>query len=127
MGVTFLISCKTTVNNDSFAVLTSKENYDGGGLTSFDIERVFKVNLGQIKECYEKSLKKNPGLSGRIKSRFLIGATGTVTESKIIESNMSNSEIETCVSSAISSFKFPPPRGTGGVWVNYPFVFMPSN
>ena len=37
--------------------------------------------MGAVKVCYERALKRNPNLSGKVKIRWTITAAGTVSAS----------------------------------------------
>lgn len=94
-----------------------------GSLTKEEIEAVIRANLAQIKACYERFLQGKRDLGGRVLSSFTIGTNGRVTQSSIVSSDLGSPGCETCISGAISRWKFPIPRGGGVVQVKYPFVF----
>ena len=43
------------------------------------VSKEVRTRIGAIKACYERSLKRNPNLSGKIKVRWTITAAGTVS------------------------------------------------
>jgi hypothetical protein len=94
-----------------------------GSLDRSEIEAVIKKHLAQIRYCYEKELKTQPNLSGKVISTFIIGANGDVTSSEVSESTIKNSSVETCISRRIANWIFPKPKGNGIVIVKYPFIF----
>ncbi|MEZ4391209.1 MAG: AgmX/PglI C-terminal domain-containing protein [Polyangiales bacterium] len=76
--------------------------------------------LGGVRSCYERALRANPDLRGRLEVRFTLGETGRIT--RIQASGMSQSpEVGACVSQRLRALAFPPPRG-GSVDFLFPFV-----
>lgn len=98
-----------------------------GGEGEIDANRVASLirgQLGGIRSCYERSLRNNPTLSGRIDVRFTIGESGRITS--INASGMSEApEVGSCISGAIRRIAFPQPSG-GSVEFSFPFTFSPG-
>jgi TonB family protein len=93
-----------------------------GSLDSGAIASVVKSKISGIKYCYEKELKNNPKLAGKVVVNFTIGETGEVTAYKVENSTINNAEVEQCILRMVRRWKFPPPSG-GTVNVSYPFIF----
>ena len=96
-----------------------------GMMSSSDVARVVNKRLGAIKGCYERGLKRNPGLQGKITIRFTISGSGRVTTARATL-NQLNPEVGACITGAFKRFRFPPPDG-GEVTFEYPFLFTPAN
>ncbi len=98
-----------------------------GGLDEDAIAREIERHRDEIKYCYEKEINVgNPGLSGRVTLRWVIGASGAVGRIGIVSSSLRNANVEGCVSDVIKRIVFPPVKGGGTGEVTYPFVFRPS-
>jgi hypothetical protein len=111
------------VGNGSRNVVFDSDNAAvQGGLERSEVEAVINENLSQIRYCYNKALRTNPNLAGKITSAFTISPDGRVKVSRVKESTLGNSEVEDCVKSRVASWQFPQPRGGGEVAVNYPFL-----
>jgi hypothetical protein len=93
-----------------------------GGLERSEVEAVIQENLSQIRYCYNKALRTNPNLSGKVTTNFVIGGDGNVKVSRVPASTMASQEVEDCIKGRIAAWKFPQPRGGGDVSVNYPFL-----
>ena len=89
------------------------------------VSKEVRARIGAIKACYERALKRNPNLSGKVKVRWTITAAGTVSEVDIEEDSMGDSEVSSCIKGLVSRWRFPAPSG-GSVDVVYPFVFQSS-
>jgi outer membrane biosynthesis protein TonB len=89
------------------------------------VSKEVRARLGAIKACYERALKRNPNLSGKVKIRWTITAAGTVSGVEIEEDSMGDSEVSSCIRGLVIRWRFPAPSG-GSVDVVYPFVFQAS-
>jgi hypothetical protein len=78
-----------------------------------------------IQNCYERELKRNPSLKGRLVVRFTIGTSGRTTEIEF-EQNDLNDSVASCVRAVIRGWLFPF-RPDEDVTVAYPFVFAPAS
>ncbi len=75
-----------------------------------------------IRSCYERGLKRQPDLSGKLTLRFTVGVVGRVTAVKTLADTLGSAEVRRCIESRISRWRFPKPEG-GEVVISYPFVF----
>ncbi|MBN2575129.1 MAG: AgmX/PglI C-terminal domain-containing protein [Deltaproteobacteria bacterium] len=89
------------------------------------VSKEVRTRIGAIKACYERALKRNPNLSGKIKVRWTITAAGTVSVVEIDEDTMGDAEVVACIKGLVRRWRFPAPSG-GSVEVVYPFVFQSS-
>lgn len=89
------------------------------------VAKEVRARMGAIKGCYERALKRNPSLSGKIKIRWTITAAGTVSGIEIDEDTLGDSEVASCIKRLIAGWRFPAPSG-GAVEVVFPFVFQAS-
>ncbi len=96
-----------------------------GGLSGDIIRQVVNANLASVKYCYEKGLKKNPELKGKVVVEFMIGTDGSVMSSKIIGTTMHEKDVEQCIAMVIRRWIFPRPY-SGTVDVKFPFIFVPA-
>jgi TonB family protein len=73
------------------------------------IQEVLIRHNKAIQYCYERELKRNPTLKGKIVVRITVNPEGHVTEASIISSTLNNERVERCILSRISLWKdFPP-------------------
>ncbi len=71
---------------------------------SRDSDKVSEVVNGHnssIQYCYQRELKQNPDLKGKLVVRFTIGPDGKIKDVKIISSTLNSPSIERCVLSRI--------------------------
>lgn len=92
-----------------------------GQIDKSSVARVFSRRKGAIKYCYEKSLKVNPELRGKVTIRFTIGPAGRITDIDVTENSTNDSSVAQCIVSKVKGWKFEPPQG-GSVTFSYPFL-----
>jgi len=85
------------------------------------VKKVFKRRSGAIKHCYEKALKSNPNVKGKVTIRFQIGTAGRITRIKVTGNTTGSSSIGSCITGKVKSWRFPSPDG-GPVTFSYPFI-----
>lgn len=97
-----------------------------GQRTEQSIWNVVSARQGRIKYLYEKYLKRNPNLRGKVTIEFTIAANGFVIEARIIESTINNPDLEGELLALVRRLKFDP-IPSGNVTTVFPFVFSKIN
>ena len=87
------------------------------------ISKVVRSKFGQLKYCYEKALKSNPNLSGRLEIEFNI-RNKNVTSAAVFSNTTGDGGFADCVTKKIRRWKFP--EGVEGQAI-YPFIFTSDN
>ncbi len=87
---------------------------------------IFKQRyLGGIKACYERtSLKQDDSAGGRVEIELEISATGTVTDHDFDLGDLDSSELDSCMSSQLKSYRFG--LQPESLTVRFPIVFRPG-
>ena len=83
---------------------SSVEGSSTGGLAGRAPEEVQAVVLkhnSSIQYCYERQLKRQPNLKGKVVVRFTITPQGTVKSVEVVSSNLGNRKVEQCMISRI--------------------------
>jgi TonB family protein len=97
-----------------------------GGRTTSDIRKVVASYLGGLRYLYNKELRKDPSLRGKIVVRFEISPAGRVTQTDLLNSTIGSPTLDQAILGNIRKWKFPGiPEKNGSVTVTYPFVFLP--
>ena len=96
-----------------------------GELDPAMVAKEVRTRLGAIKACYERGLKRNPNLSGKIVIHWTITQAGTVSGVDVEQDTLGDAEVASCIKSLIARWRFPAPSG-GSVEVSFPFVFQSS-
>jgi TonB family protein len=89
------------------------------------LSRYVKARLKAIQNCYEKELKRNPQLKGKVVVRFHIKPSGRTGDIDVEENTLGNEAVGSCIRTVIRSWVFPF-KPDDEVPVAYPFVFSPA-
>jgi protein TonB len=97
-----------------------------GQRTEQSIWNIVSARQGRIKYLYEKYLKQNPNLRGKVTIEFTIAANGFIIEARIIESTINNPDLEGELLALVRRLKFDS-IASGNVTTVFPFVFSKIN
>lgn len=95
-----------------------------GELSQNEIAAVMRRQLSGLRDCYERALKRDRKLAGKVVIRFEITMDGRTSNIEF-EDSMKSPEVTSCIKDRARSWRFPKPDG-GSVFVAYPIVFTPS-
>ncbi len=103
-------------------VSTAAPEVDSADVDRAALSRYIRDRLGAIRGCYERELKRNPGLKGKVVVRFNITPAGRAGDIRIEENTLGSPEVASCIGGLMRSWIFPfkPPDE---VPVQYPFLF----
>jgi len=90
-----------------------------------EVERVFQKNKGAIFSIYNRALRKNPSLEGKLVVELTIAPNGSVISVKIISSELGDEKLERKLALKIKKFKFAN-ADVPKITVSYPIDFLPS-
>jgi hypothetical protein len=93
-----------------------------GRIPPESIKRVIRANFPRLRACYDAGLRRDPGLHGSIRARFVVDATGAVESASSSGGTLGDPSVEGCVVGVFRSLSFPEPE-RGKVLVTYPIEF----
>jgi len=106
---------------------TSKEFWSSednmAGRSPDEIRRVVMQHIGGLRAEYNKRLRSNPMLKGKIVVRFTIDPPGRVIRCELVNSTMNDKILEISVVSRVQSWQFEACGRCGTATVTYPFAF----
>jgi hypothetical protein len=88
------------------------------------IAREIRQRMAAIRGCYERGLKRNPQLGGKLVLRIAISAAGTVTAVDVDDDTVDDPLLADCLRTLILRWRFVAPAG-GPVEIAFPFLFQP--
>lgn len=94
-------------------------------LEPHEIRQTIVRQLPKVRACYERTLKAEPQLRGRLVLSMKVQPEGTVKNARISDDGIGSDALSACVESAVSSWRFP--EGTEAVAVDYPVTLKPGN
>jgi hypothetical protein len=98
---------------------------ESGAVDREALNRYVKARKAAIVACYEKELKRNPTMKGKVVVRFSISTAGRATEIDIEENTLGNDAVSACIKAIIRTWVFPF-KPDSEVPVAFPFVFSPA-
>ena len=93
-----------------------------GTMSGNAVASVIRRGMAAIRSCYQRALKRNPALNGKITVRMAINTMGRVTSVSIDADTIGDPQVTACIKGYAQRWRFPPPEG-GTAEVAVPFVF----
>lgn len=92
-----------------------------GQIDRNSVTAVFSRRKSAIKSCYERALKTNPNLKGKVTIKFTIGPAGRITDISVAQNTTGDAGVGECIIGKVRAWRFEPPSG-GSVTFSYPFL-----
>lgn len=90
-----------------------------------DIQIVFDRNKSAIYSLYNRALRKDPSLQGKMVISLTISPSGKITSIKLVSSELGDTKLEQKLLRRIKMFNFGA-KQVGDVTVTYPIDFLPA-
>lgn len=90
-----------------------------------EIERVFDRNKGAIYALYNRALRENPALEGKVVLRLTISPEGVVTACEIVSSELGDPDLEQKLVQRVMLFQFEA-KDVGTITTTKPIDFFPA-
>jgi TonB family protein len=91
-----------------------------------EIERVFDANKGRIYTLYNRALRANPALQGKVVLRLTIAPDGRVTFCEIVSSELDDPELERGLVQRVLQFQFEARDDVEPITTTKPIDFFPA-
>ena len=86
------------------------------------VQRTMKRYTGRVKQCYERELKGNPDLAGKVTVSFDIDTSGNVSGVQVPANTTGNSALGDCIRKVVERIRFVPPPEDDMEVAGYPFI-----
>ena len=96
-----------------------------GSRSREEIERVFDLNKGSIYTLYNRALRRNPALQGKLVLRLTIAPDGRVMFCEVVSSELGDPDLEQKLVQRVLLFQFEP-RDVETVTTTKPIDFFPA-
>jgi TonB family protein len=96
-----------------------------GGRSEEEIATIFDRNKGAIYALYERALRMNPMLQGKLVLEFTIAPSGDVTRCRIVSSELHDPALEREIVARVMLFRFQPEK-VGPTTATKPIDFFPA-
>lgn len=126
-GLTGRKSSKVSSNLGGTARSNSARKSSGGqnARAIEELNYIFDKYKGALQNIYQRALRKDPSLQGKVVFELTINAAGRVTQCRIISSELGSKSLERRLISKVKSFRFSP-KNVKKVTVTMPIDFLPS-
>lgn len=104
---------------------TSKTDISGGG-DAKALRATIKHRTSALQHCYNKALRTQPNLAGKMTYTIFISVMGTVTKVVIEEDSLGSAGVATCTKTKIRGWRFPMNGADEGAEVTFSVVFSGS-
>jgi hypothetical protein len=98
----------------------------GPGRTDEEIQIVFDRYKATLYRIYNRELRKDPTLRGKILLRISIETSGAVSLCKVESSDLGSPELIAKIVERIKNFNFGPKEGVPKITILYPIDFLPA-
>jgi hypothetical protein len=102
-----------------------KPDNPSGTIDTAKLRAVFRDTSGQARDCYERALKQNPNLAGKVILSITIATDGSVSSAVANGQTLNNAKVNSCLEQQARRWSFPKPEG-GAARVNKPYTFSPK-
>ena len=96
------------------------------GRTDEEIQIVFDRYKAALYRIYNKQLRKDPTLRGKILMRISIETNGSVSMCKMESTDLASPELVANIVERIKRFNFGPKEGVSKITILYPIDFLPA-
>lgn len=86
------------------------------------VSSTMKKYVGRVRQCYERELKSNPDLAGKVTVSFEISTAGTVSGVDIAGNTTGNAELGECIKNVVARIRFNPAPAADVSVGGYPFI-----
>jgi hypothetical protein len=107
----------------SASVSSSAPEVESSTLDRDAVARYIKSRNAAIRSCYERELKLNPSLKGKLAMRITISTSGKVSEVEVDEDSLHSDAVASCIRGLIRFWNFPfKPEQDSAVQFSWNFV-----
>jgi len=99
----------------------------GPSRTDEEIQIVFDRYKSALYRIYNRELRKNPTLQGKLVLKLTIEPSGKVSACSMESSDMDASALEKKIVARVKKFNFGPKDGVPALTILYPIDFLPAN
>ena len=112
-------------NGGTHANLNNNKEIDPRERSIEDIRRVFDANKGAIFAIYNRALRQDPSLQGKVVLELQIDPAGRVLDCRVVSSELPDQNLMEKIVSRIRMFDFGK-RDVGTTTISYPVQFLPT-
>jgi outer membrane biosynthesis protein TonB len=118
---------ESAIGSDFFGEERPLSGGPGPSRTDEEIQIVFDRYKAALYRIYNRELRKNPTLQGKVVIRLTIEPNGAVSACKMESSDMDSPALEQKIVARVLKFNFGTKEGVPAVTILYPIDFLPAS
>jgi len=126
MGGVEFSRVESSIGGDFFGEERPLSDGPGPSRTDEEIQIVFDRYKSALYRIYNRELRKNPTLQGKMVLRLTIKPDGTVSACTVDSSDMDSSELDKKIAARVKKFNFGAKEGVPTITILYPIDFLPA-
>lgn len=95
------------------------------GRSESEIQRTMETNKGALYSIYQRALRQNPAMQGKVVFKITIAASGEVTECDVVSSELGDPDLERKLALRIKRIDFGA-KNAETTSITYPIDFLPN-
>lgn len=118
---------ESAIGSDFFGEERPLSDGPGPSRTDEEIQIVFDRYKAALYRIYNRQLRTNPTLQGKLVLRITIEPDGSVSNAKLESSDMNSPDLEARIVDRVKRFNFGPKEGVPAITILYPIDFLPAS
>ena len=118
---------ESAIGSDFFGEERPLSDGPGPSRTDEEIQIVFDRYKAALYRIYNRELRKNPTLQGKLVIKLTIEPSGKVSAGSLESSDMDAPALEKKIVARVKKFNFGPKEGVPAITILYPIDFLPAN
>ena len=127
MGGVEFSRVESSIGTDFFGEEAPLSSGPGPSRTDEEIQIVFDRYKSALYRIYNRMLRKNPTLQGKMVLRLTIEPDGKVSASSVDSSDMDSAELDKKIAARVKKFNFGAKDGVPTITILYPIDFLPAS
>jgi TonB family protein len=117
---------ESSIGSDFYGEEAPLSSGPGPSRTDEEIQIVFDRYKSALYRIYNRELRKNPTLQGKMVLRLTIEPDGTVSASSVDSSDMDSPDLDKKIAARVKKFNFGAKEGVPAITILYPIDFLPA-
>ena len=126
MGGVEFSRVESSIGSDFFGEERPLSGGPGPSRTDEEIQIVFDKYKSALYRIYNRELRKNPTLQGKMVLRLTIEPDGKVSACAVDSSDMDSSSLDKKIAARVKKFNFGVKEGVPSITILYPIDFLPA-
>lgn len=127
MGGVEFSRVESSIGSDFFGEEAPLSDGPGPSRTDEEIQIVFDRYKSALYRIYNRQLRKNPTLQGKMVLRLTILPDGKVSACSVDSSDMDSAELDKKIAARVKKFNFGAKEGVPTITILYPIDFLPAS